>query len=113
MRVAYGNGLRPSVWEEFVQRFRIQRVGEFYGATECNCSMINIDGKVCVTLNGFKVEWRILFYSVLSSLRAGGGVWLHQSDTTQHVPHRTGQGAGRERRAAQGFTGPLYTLSAR
>ncbi|XP_034451524.1 long-chain fatty acid transport protein 1-like [Hippoglossus hippoglossus] len=46
VRVAFGNGLRPSVWEEFVQRFRIRRVGEFYGATECNCSLINIDGKV-------------------------------------------------------------------
>ncbi|XP_059191959.1 long-chain fatty acid transport protein 1-like isoform X2 [Centropristis striata] len=46
VRVAYGNGLRPSVWEEFVQRFRIRRVGEFYGATECNCSLLNIDGKV-------------------------------------------------------------------
>lgn len=56
VRVAFGNGLRLSVWEEFVQRFRIQRVGEFYGATECNCSMINIDGKVCVILNDLKVE---------------------------------------------------------
>uniref|UniRef100_A0A671WF93 long-chain-fatty-acid--CoA ligase n=1 Tax=Sparus aurata TaxID=8175 RepID=A0A671WF93_SPAAU len=46
VRVALGNGLRPSLWEEFVRRFRIQRVGEFYGATECNCSLINIDGKV-------------------------------------------------------------------
>ncbi|KAM7393912.1 hypothetical protein PAMP_020748 [Pampus punctatissimus] len=46
VRVAIGNGLRPSVWEEFVERFRIQRIGEFYGATECNCSLINIDGKV-------------------------------------------------------------------
>ncbi|XP_068448513.1 long-chain fatty acid transport protein 1-like [Clinocottus analis] len=46
VRVAIGNGLRASVWEEFVQRFRIQRVGEFYGATECNCSLLNIDGKV-------------------------------------------------------------------
>lgn len=46
VRVAIGNGLRPSVWEEFVRRFGIQRVGEFYGATECNCSLINIDGKV-------------------------------------------------------------------
>lgn len=46
VRVAIGNGLRPSVWEEFVRRFRIQRVGEFYGATECNCSLLNIDGKV-------------------------------------------------------------------
>ncbi|XP_015228094.1 PREDICTED: long-chain fatty acid transport protein 1-like [Cyprinodon variegatus] len=46
VRVAIGNGLRPSVWEEFVRRFRIKRVGEFYGATECNCSLLNIDGKV-------------------------------------------------------------------
>ncbi|KAM9314709.1 long-chain fatty acid transport protein 1-like [Pholidichthys leucotaenia] len=46
VRIAYGNGLHPSVWRKFVQRFRIQRVGEFYGATECNCSLINIDGKL-------------------------------------------------------------------
>lgn len=46
VRVAMGNGLRSSLWEEFVQRFRIKQVGEFYGATECNCSLINIDGKV-------------------------------------------------------------------
>uniref|UniRef100_A0A3Q3IQ81 Very long-chain fatty acid transport protein n=2 Tax=Monopterus albus TaxID=43700 RepID=A0A3Q3IQ81_MONAL len=46
IRVAIGNGLRRSVWKEFVQRFKIRQVGEFYGATECNCSLINIDGKV-------------------------------------------------------------------
>ncbi|XP_072318420.1 long-chain fatty acid transport protein 1-like [Eucyclogobius newberryi] len=45
VRVAFGNGLRRSVWEEFVRRFRIPQIGEFYGATECNCSLINIDGK--------------------------------------------------------------------
>lgn len=48
VRVALGNGLRSCVWEEFVKRFRIRQVGEFYGATECNCSLINIDGKVCL-----------------------------------------------------------------
>ncbi|XP_037328227.2 long-chain fatty acid transport protein 1-like [Pungitius pungitius] len=46
VRVAVGNGLRPSVWQDFVQRFKIPRIGEFYGATECNCSLLNIDGKV-------------------------------------------------------------------
>ncbi|KAM9856956.1 long-chain fatty acid transport protein 1-like [Aulostomus maculatus] len=46
VRVAIGNGLRPSLWTDFIQRFRIQWIGEFYGATECNCSLINIDGKV-------------------------------------------------------------------
>uniref|UniRef100_A0A8C6VP79 Long-chain-fatty-acid--CoA ligase n=1 Tax=Naja naja TaxID=35670 RepID=A0A8C6VP79_NAJNA len=44
--LAIGNGLRPTIWEDFTQRFRIKQIGEFYGATECNCSIANLDGKV-------------------------------------------------------------------
>ncbi|KAM5239200.1 long-chain fatty acid transport protein 1 [Ctenodactylus gundi] len=46
VRLAMGNGLRPAIWEEFTQRFGVRQIGEFYGATECNCSMANMDGKV-------------------------------------------------------------------
>ncbi|XP_076841968.1 long-chain fatty acid transport protein 1b [Brachyhypopomus gauderio] len=46
VRVAIGNGLRPNVWEAFAKRFNIKHIGEFYGATECNCSIANLDGKV-------------------------------------------------------------------
>ncbi|NXI42847.1 S27A1 protein, partial [Galbula dea] len=46
VRLALGNGLRASIWQEFRQRFRIPQIGEFYGATECNCSIANLDGKV-------------------------------------------------------------------
>uniref|UniRef100_H2UHH6 Very long-chain fatty acid transport protein n=1 Tax=Takifugu rubripes TaxID=31033 RepID=H2UHH6_TAKRU len=46
VRLAVGNGLRPSVWEAFTERFRVGQIGEFYGATECNCSIANMDGKV-------------------------------------------------------------------
>ncbi|CAL9693184.1 unnamed protein product [Knipowitschia caucasica] len=46
VRLAVGNGLRPSVWEAFTQRFAVKQIGEFYGATECNCSIANMDGKV-------------------------------------------------------------------
>ena len=46
VRLAVGNGLRPAIWEEFTERFGVRRVGEFYGATECNCSIANMDGKV-------------------------------------------------------------------
>ncbi|XP_077382358.1 long-chain fatty acid transport protein 1a [Festucalex cinctus] len=46
VRLAVGNGLRPSVWEAFTERFRVAQIGEFYGATECNCSIANLDGKV-------------------------------------------------------------------
>jgi fatty-acyl-CoA synthase len=46
LRLAFGNGLRPDVWERMVARFRIPRVLEFYGATEGNVSIINFDGKM-------------------------------------------------------------------
>uniref|UniRef100_A0AAQ5X831 long-chain-fatty-acid--CoA ligase n=1 Tax=Amphiprion ocellaris TaxID=80972 RepID=A0AAQ5X831_AMPOC len=45
VRLAVGNGLRPSVWEAFTERFGVAQIGEFYGATECNCSIANMDGK--------------------------------------------------------------------
>lgn len=37
--MAYGNGLRPQIWEQFQKRFGIARIGEFYGATEGNANM--------------------------------------------------------------------------
>ncbi|KAI5212652.1 Long-Chain Fatty Acid Transport Protein 1 [Manis pentadactyla] len=46
VRLAVGNGLRPAIWEEFTERFGVRQIGEFYGATECNCSVANMDGKV-------------------------------------------------------------------
>lgn len=41
----FGNGLRPQIWEEFVNRFssptnRVQ-IAEFYGATEGNANISN------------------------------------------------------------------------
>ncbi|NWI44399.1 S27A4 protein, partial [Picathartes gymnocephalus] len=46
VRMAVGNGLRASIWREFMARFGIAQVAEFYGATECNCSLGNFDGNV-------------------------------------------------------------------
>ncbi len=46
IRWIMGNGLRPEVWPGFVARFNIPHVIEFYGATEGNVSLINIDGPV-------------------------------------------------------------------
>jgi len=45
LKLAFGNGLRPEVWEEFQSRFGVPRVLEFYGSTEGNVSMFNFDGK--------------------------------------------------------------------
>uniref|UniRef100_A0A1I8H6I0 Very long-chain fatty acid transport protein n=1 Tax=Macrostomum lignano TaxID=282301 RepID=A0A1I8H6I0_9PLAT len=46
VRVMFGNGLRPQIWREFQQRFGVDKMGEFYGATESNCNMVNIDNTV-------------------------------------------------------------------
>lgn len=42
IRLIVGNGLRPSVWKEFKNRFGIKRVIEFYGASEGNAIFINL-----------------------------------------------------------------------
>lgn len=46
LRLIFGNGLRPQIWTEFVERFNIPRVAEFYGATEGNANIVNVDNTV-------------------------------------------------------------------
>ncbi|KDQ86778.1 hypothetical protein L798_06497 [Zootermopsis nevadensis] len=46
VRLMFGNGLRPQIWEKFVTRFGIKQIGEFYGATEGNSNLVNIDSTV-------------------------------------------------------------------
>ena len=40
-----GNGLRPDIWFEFKNRFGIERVTEFYGASEGNVAFANLLNK--------------------------------------------------------------------
>jgi fatty-acyl-CoA synthase len=46
LRVIMGNGLRPEIWPAFKARFRIPKIIEFYGATEGNVALVNMDGKI-------------------------------------------------------------------
>ncbi|KAH8297174.1 hypothetical protein KR044_005825, partial [Drosophila immigrans] len=46
VRMVFGNGLRPQIWTQFVERFKIAKVGEFYGATEGNANIMNNDSTV-------------------------------------------------------------------
>ncbi|KAL0849046.1 hypothetical protein ABMA28_013409 [Loxostege sticticalis] len=44
VRIIFGNGLRPQIWTEFLKRFNVKHVIEFYGATEGNANIANTDG---------------------------------------------------------------------
>jgi fatty-acyl-CoA synthase len=46
LKAVMGNGMRPEVWVQFQARYNVQRVVEFYGATEANCAFFNSTGKV-------------------------------------------------------------------
>ncbi len=49
IRVMLGNGLRPSIWKSFKQRFAIERVVELYASSEGNIgftNLLNLDNTV-------------------------------------------------------------------
>lgn len=43
VKLMFGNGLRPQIWREFVGRFKVRRIGEFYGSTEGNANIVNFN----------------------------------------------------------------------
>lgn len=46
LRGILGAGMRPEVWEPFVERFQIPQVFEYYGATEGNVGLVNLTNRV-------------------------------------------------------------------
>jgi fatty-acyl-CoA synthase len=46
VRVIVGNGLRADVWRPFQERFGIPKIVEFYGATEGNAPIMNLENRV-------------------------------------------------------------------
>jgi fatty-acyl-CoA synthase len=45
LRVMMGAGLGPDIWQEFQQRFGVERILEGWSSTEANTSMLNVDNK--------------------------------------------------------------------
>ncbi|MDX1497745.1 MAG: long-chain-acyl-CoA synthetase [Salinisphaeraceae bacterium] len=41
VRACMGNGLRPEIWDEFKERYGIDHINEFYGASEGNLAFTN------------------------------------------------------------------------
>lgn len=74
VRVIVGNGLRPDIWQDFQQRFGIDRIAEFYGASECNIAFINAFN-IDQTAGTCPLPYKIVAY-----------------DTETCVPHRNSKG---------------------
>lgn len=62
VRMMFGNGLRPQIWTQFASRFNIKQIGEFYGSTEGNSNLMNLDNKVGAV--GFVPAFARTFYPV-------------------------------------------------
>jgi len=45
LRVMMGAGLGPDIWQEFQERFGVERILEGWSSTEANTSMLNVDNK--------------------------------------------------------------------
>ncbi|WYZ43805.1 hypothetical protein EsH8_VII_000241 [Colletotrichum jinshuiense] len=81
VRVAFGNGLRPDVWNRFRDRFGIDTIAEFYAATEGSFGTWNLSrndfAKGAVGRNG-----------MLYSLIMGLDVALAEMDENNEAPLR-------------------------
>lgn len=69
VKVAYGNGLRPDIWQKFRNRFHIEVIGEFYAATEAPLATTSFqkgDFGVGACRNyGSIVQWFLSFQQTL------------------------------------------------
>ncbi|KAL2358784.1 putative long-chain fatty acid transporter [Cryomyces antarcticus] len=84
VRLAFGNGLRPDVWQRFQERFGIETVAEFYGATEGPSASWNL------SRNGFS-RGAVGRNGRLASLILGGGLTLVELDPRTDAPLRDPQ----------------------
>ncbi|OJD36690.1 fatty acid transporter [Diplodia corticola] len=62
VRLAWGNGMRPDVWEGFRERFGVGEVAELYGATDGLAGSVNVNRGVftrgALALRGRVWRWR-------------------------------------------------------
>lgn len=81
VRAIVGNGLRPDIWQDFKQRFDIERIGEFYGASEGNGGFANVFNKDCTVGLG-TAPAKIIAYDVAADeiIRNSEGFCIEQPE---------------------------------
>ncbi|KAI4217643.1 MAG: hypothetical protein LQ351_000239 [Letrouitia transgressa] len=100
VRLAYGNGLRSDIWEEFQERFGVETVAEFYSATESTSATWNICN------NGFRVG-AIGFSGLLASFLLRSRIAIVKVDWENETPLRDPQKGNFCTRVPRGEPGEL------
>ena len=97
---AFGNGLRPDVWDRFKERFGIDTIGEFYGATEGVSALWNLSSNKfssgAIGRNGF-----------LGSMIVKPQVAIVEVDWTTELPLRDSRNRNFCRQVKTGEPGEL------
>ena len=83
VRIAFGNGMRPDVWNRFKERFGIETIAEFYGATEAPAAIWNL------STNDFSTG-AVGRGGTLSSYLYGRATAIVKIDWTTEQPLRSG-----------------------
>ncbi|KAK4142881.1 uncharacterized protein C8A04DRAFT_29458 [Dichotomopilus funicola] len=105
VRIAFGNGLRPDVWNKFKERFGIETIAEFYGATEGSFATWNI------SRNDFSMG-AVGRAGSIYNLAVGRSIAIAEVDHETELPYRDPK-TGLCRRVARGEPGELlFTLPA-
>lgn len=99
VRMAFGNGLRPDVWERFKERYGIDTIFEFYGATESPAAFFNYS---CNSFGSGAIGTSGAIVDLLLSLTGA----LVEVDWVTEEPWRHSQ-TGFCKKVASGETGEL------
>jgi acyl-CoA synthetase (AMP-forming)/AMP-acid ligase II len=81
VKVAFGNGLRPDIWNRFKERFGIAGIAEFYSATESSSAAWNF------SRNDFS-KGAIGRGGSIAKLLAGSNVQIVELDWETEMPYR-------------------------
>lgn len=81
IRIVFGNGLRPDIWNKFKERYNVPTVAEFYAATEGTSGSWNLSS------NDFTAG-AIGRNGALSEMILGGGLAVVEVDQESQQPWR-------------------------
>lgn len=99
IRIVFGNGLRPDIWNRFKERFNVPTIAEFYAATEGTSGSWNLSS------NDFAAG-SIGRNGAFSEMILGGGLAIVEVDQESQQPWRDPQ-TGLCKKMARGDPGEL------